>query len=151
MARITRDIKTLSKAIAGLTLDVVSTGVSVAAGSATLLRDTVNATNKENLQNFVTYTADVVTGNEIGTANSKIEEATANGDFGKKVAEYVLTAVHGDADYRKEAAKIEAKIQKAESKLDKLLLQAELVTLEKDALKEIAKIEKATEAAQAQA
>ena len=144
MARITRDIKTLSKAVAGLTLDVVSTGVSVAAGSATLLRDTVNATNKENLKNFVTYTADVVVGNEIGTANTQLDEAMADGDFGKKVANYVLEAVHGDAAYRKAAAKIEAKISKAESKLDELLLQAELVTLEKNALKEIAKIEKQT-------
>lgn len=146
MARITRDIKTLSKAVAGLTLDVASASVSVLAGTATLLRDGVAATNKENLQNVITYTCDVVAGNTIGTTNKTLEAAINDGDVGAKVANYVLEAVHGNAEYRAAVSEINTKIENAESELDVLLQQAELATLEVEAQREIKRLEAKSEA-----
>lgn len=146
MARITRDIRRLGKEVLGLTTDVATMGIKVMSGTVQVAKHIVDNTNVENVKNTLTYTADIVSGNEIGTANKTIEKAIADGDMGVQVAEYCLTAIHGDKKYRAEARRIEKKIADAENELDRLLLEAELVTLEKEAQKEIDKLNKQAEA-----
>lgn len=151
MARITRDIKALTKATVGLVIDVASTGITVAAGTATGLREVVASTNKDNIKDIASGLVDVAVGNDIGTARKKVASAIDDGDIINTVFGYALDTIHGKKEYRDAVAVIQAKIDTAEDELDLLMSQIELADLELESTKEIARLNKQAEAAKAKA